>query len=172
MWQAPVILVVTGTHHQPFDRLLRAADDIARELGELVVAQVGPSSLSLPHCAIHRSFPPGELEQRMEEARIVVIHGGTSSFLAARALGRRPIVVPRRRAHREHVDDHQVEFAARLPAEEAIVAEPETLRAAVRSFTEERPSSGDPDRRSRVFAELLESTVESLFRGDAGPKPP
>jgi UDP-N-acetylglucosamine transferase subunit ALG13 len=161
-----LILVVTGTHHQPFDRLLRAADDVARELGEIVVAQVGPSALSLPHSAIHRSFVPDELERRMTEARVVVIHGGTSSFLAARALGRRPIVVPRRRAFGEHVDDHQVEFAASLPPEEAIVAEPETLLAAVRSFTEERPATVDPDRRSRIFSSLLEATVDLLFRVD------
>jgi UDP-N-acetylglucosamine transferase subunit ALG13 len=163
-----MILVVTGTHHQAFDRLLRAADDVARETGELVVAQVGPSVRALPHCAVHERFMPVELERLMLEARVVVMHGGTSSFLAARARGRRPIVVPRRRAHREHVDDHQVRFAASLPATEAIVAEPETLRDAVRTFAEERPASVDPDRRSRQFANLFESMVDVLLHVDRG----
>ena len=162
-----MILVVTGTHQQPFDRLLRAADDVARETGELVVAQVGPSRVALQHCAMHERFTPDELGRRMDEARVVVIHGGTSAFLAARALGRRPIVVPRRRAFREHVDDHQVAFAASLPAEEALVAEPETLLTAVRAFAEERTASVDPDRRSRAFARLLEATVELLVRDEA-----
>lgn len=164
-----MILVVAGTHHQPFDRLLRAADNVARETGELVVAQVGPCVLPLPNCAVHERFTPSELERRMTEARVVVMHGGTSSFLAARSLGRRPIVVPRRRVHREHVDDHQVRFAASLPAMEAVVAEPESLLDAVRRFTEERPASVDPDLRSRRFSHLLEWTLEMLFQVDLNP---
>jgi UDP-N-acetylglucosamine transferase subunit ALG13 len=167
-----MILVVTGTHHQPFDRLLRAANDVGRELGELVVAQVGPSALALPHCVIHRSFAPDELDRRMTEARVVVIHAGTSSFLAARALGRRPIVVPRRRAFGEQVDDHQVDFRASLLPGEAVVAEPETLLAAVRSFTEQRPAWVDPDHRSRVFASRLEGMVQQLFLSGREPIPP
>ncbi len=167
-----MILVVVGTHHQSFDRLLRAADEVAREMRESVVAQVGPSVIALPHCEVHARFSPEELERRMTDARVVVIHGGTSSFLAARALGRRPIVVPRRRAFGEHGDDHQVELVVSLPAAEAIVAEPDTLLAAVRSFTEQRPPSVDPDRRSREFAERLEATVEQLSTRGAGSKPP
>jgi len=159
-----VILVVTGTHHQPFDRLLHAADFVAVATGEPVVAQVGPATLALPHCEVHTSWSPGELERRMDEARIVVLHGGTSVFLAARALGRRPIVVPRRPEHGEHVDDHQVRFVRALPTAEAVRAEPGTLLDAVVAFTEQRPAAVDPEERSRVFAERLAALVDSLPR--------
>jgi UDP-N-acetylglucosamine--N-acetylmuramyl-(pentapeptide) pyrophosphoryl-undecaprenol N-acetylglucosamine transferase len=40
-----------------------------------------------------------------------------------------PIVVPRRAAFGEHVDDHQVEFVASLPDGEVTRAEPAALRA-------------------------------------------
>jgi UDP-N-acetylglucosamine transferase subunit ALG13 len=159
-----LILVVTGTHHQPFDRLLHAADLVGAATGEQVVAQVGAATLALPHCEVYTSWPPAELERRMGEARIVVLHGGTSVFLAARALGRRPIVVPRRPEHGEHVDDHQVRFVRSLDNAEAVRAEPETLLDAVVAFTEQRPLAVDPDVSSCAFAERLAALVDSLPR--------
>jgi UDP-N-acetylglucosamine transferase subunit ALG13 len=41
-----------------------------------------------------------------------VTHAGVGSILSARRAGHVPLVVPRRRALGEHVDDHQVRFAA------------------------------------------------------------
>src|SRR5262249_55448287 len=46
-------------------------------------------------------------------ARAVVTHAGVGSLLTVREAGRRPIVVPRRKACGEAVDDHQVSFSRR-----------------------------------------------------------
>ncbi len=46
----------------------------------------------------------------MGRARIVVGHAGPGTVLDARAAGRLPVVVPRRAALGEVVDDHQVAF--------------------------------------------------------------
>ena len=109
-----MILVTVGTHHQPFDRLLRAAEAVAARTDERVVVQRGVSGVDLPHCEVVDVVPPARLAEWMREARVVVMHAGSSSFLQARAYGRTPIVVPRRPEHREHVDDHQLRFAATL----------------------------------------------------------
>jgi UDP-N-acetylglucosamine transferase subunit ALG13 len=50
----------------------------------------------------------------MHQARGVVTHGGPATILDAREAGHVPIVVPRRRAWGEHVDDHQVAFCRRV----------------------------------------------------------
>lgn len=46
----------------------------------------------------------------MEDARIVITHGGPASFIMPLQIGKIPIVVPRQHQFGEHVNDHQVEF--------------------------------------------------------------
>lgn len=58
--------------------------------------------------------PAPELEEAMAEADVVVAHAGTGSALSAFELGVHPVLVPRRHAHGEHIDDHQVATARAL----------------------------------------------------------
>lgn len=46
----------------------------------------------------------------VEAARIVITHGGPSSFIMPLQIGKIPIVVPRRHEFNEHVNDHQMNF--------------------------------------------------------------
>jgi UDP-N-acetylglucosamine transferase subunit ALG13 len=48
----------------------------------------------------------------MSAADAIVCHGGPATIVEARDAGHLPIVVPRRASLGEHVDDHQVRFAA------------------------------------------------------------
>jgi UDP-N-acetylglucosamine transferase subunit ALG13 len=76
----------------------------------------------------------------MNEARVVVTHGGAGSVLGALAAGHRPLVVPRRAAGDEAVDDHQVDFARRLERDGLItfVDDPAELRRVVAVTTRSR----------------------------------
>jgi UDP-N-acetylglucosamine--N-acetylmuramyl-(pentapeptide) pyrophosphoryl-undecaprenol N-acetylglucosamine transferase len=60
--------------------------------------------------------PGPELEAAMRDADVVVAHAGTGTALTAFEAGRLPILVPRRAAHGEHVDDHQAATASALAA--------------------------------------------------------
>jgi UDP-N-acetylglucosamine transferase subunit ALG13 len=51
---------------------------------------------------------------RISEADLVVAHAGVGSALEALSAGRCPVLVPRRKAFGEHVDDHQSDIAAEL----------------------------------------------------------
>jgi UDP-N-acetylglucosamine transferase subunit ALG13 len=71
---------------------------------------------------------PGELSSAMAAADLVIAHAGVGSALAAMQAGHCPVLIPRRRARGEHVDDHQLQLAAELAARGlASVAEPEEL---------------------------------------------
>jgi UDP-N-acetylglucosamine--N-acetylmuramyl-(pentapeptide) pyrophosphoryl-undecaprenol N-acetylglucosamine transferase len=59
-------------------------------------------------------IPAPRMAAAMREADVVVAHAGTGSALSAFEAGVRPVLVPRRRAFGEHVDDHQVVTAAEL----------------------------------------------------------
>ncbi|MCA9490816.1 MAG: hypothetical protein KC621_12895 [Myxococcales bacterium] len=154
-----MILVTVGTHHQPFDRLVAAATTLAGA-GEEVVVQRGCSTVSPTGCTVVDQVDPAQLERWMDQARIVILHGGTSSFLQARALGHVPVVVPRRACLGEHVDDHQVEFAASIAPGEAVVAEPEDLASVVAGWSAARGAPRPPT----PFAERLGALVQGLVR--------
>jgi len=110
----PLVLVVVGTDHHPFDRVVGWADAWARTNPDSrVVVQFGTSRP--PQVAEgHQLLPVGELRELTAEASVVVCHGGPGTIMGVREAGIVPIVVPRRSDLGEHVDDHQVRFAARM----------------------------------------------------------
>lgn len=107
-----MILVIVGTHGQPFNRLVKAADALA--VGERCLIQYGHTT-ELPKNAEARDFIPfTEIEQLISNARVVITHAGTGTVMTALALGKVPVVAPRLARFGEHVDDHQLELVASL----------------------------------------------------------
>jgi len=108
--------VAVGTWHQPFDRLLRLVDEAAAEgtLPQPVLVQSGACTYR-PRYVETRSFmEPAELEAAIAAAELVVCHAGSGIIAGALRAGRRPLVLPRVERQGEHVDDHQLQIAARL----------------------------------------------------------
>jgi UDP-N-acetylglucosamine transferase subunit ALG13 len=171
----PVIFVTVGTDHHPFGRLVSWTDNWLEAGGE-----------KRARCFVQRGTSPSprlaeaveyvgydDMERLMTDATVVVTHGGPGSIMQAAALGKRPLVIPRRRDLGEHVDDHQVAFARRLAREGSIeLAETEEdFRAAL-----ELGASGDLGASRRPEGESVEATVErfegyvSALFSDASPE--
>jgi len=171
------VLTVVGTDHHPFERLVRAVDEWTRSrsaaepssvdgrAGVVVDSYVQYGTATAPsHASGSAYLAFQELEARMADATVVVSHGGPSTVVEARRRGIRPIVMPRRAAYGEHVDDHQVRFITRL-AESGLVTlvdDADELAAALdRAFAD--PSSvrlpegdaADNQAAVRRFAELV-----------------
>lgn len=105
-----MIFVVTGTQ-LAFPRLISAMDRIAPDLGEPVIAQIGPDPETRQHIETHASLPPAQYETFFGQARLVVAHAGIGSILMAKRLRKPLIIVPRRHALGEHRNDHQLATA-------------------------------------------------------------
>lgn len=107
-----MIFVTVGTHEQPFDRLVRAMDELVTDgiLIEPVFIQTGYCVYEPKHCEWAQFIPAPEMRGYMVAADVVVTHGGPSSFIEAMAAGKVPVVVPRRAEYGEHVNNHQVDF--------------------------------------------------------------
>jgi UDP-N-acetylglucosamine transferase subunit ALG13 len=119
-----MIFVTVGTNEARFDRLLQAIAGL--ELGDELLVQHGHSS----HVPIRRAelvdfLSFDAMTQAIRRARIVVTHAGVGSVMVALANGKRPIVVPRRKAFGEAVDDHQLQLGHRF-AEAGLVTCVET----------------------------------------------
>lgn len=79
-----------------------------------VTWQTGATDVSGLPIAGREQVPHDELSSAIADADVVVSHAGTGAALTALEHGRMPLLVPRRAAHREHVDDHQQQIAAEL----------------------------------------------------------
>lgn len=160
-----MILVTVGTHHAPFDRLIAAAEAHAAATGERVVVQTGPSRVPTPHCEAHSWLSPERLEALAREARAVVTHAGPGSVLLALGAGRTPIVVPRDPALGEHVDDHQLRFAAHLEGRARVVRDTTSLTEALESGTIEGTDQSETavhEQQSRDFARRLAALIDEV----------
>lgn len=114
-----MIFVTTGTNEVGFDRLVRAVDLLPP--GEEVVVQVGHSSARSSRGTCVEFLPFDEVVELVRRARVVVSHAGVGSIMVALSNGQRPVVVPRRPAAGEAVDDHQRGLARRLAAAGMVV---------------------------------------------------
>ena len=108
-----MIFVTVGTHEQPFNRLIKAVDELKRDgvITEDVIMQTGFSTYEPKYCKWSKLIPYQDMIKNVEKARIVITHGGPASFIMPLQIGKTPIVVPRQYQFNEHVNDHQVEFA-------------------------------------------------------------
>lgn len=108
-----MIFVTVGTHEQPFNRLLKKIDELKKDgiIQEDVIMQTGFSTYEPKYCEWSKLIPYQQMIKNVEDARIVITHGGPASFIMPLQIGKVPIVVPRQHKFDEHVNDHQVEFA-------------------------------------------------------------
>lgn len=111
-----MIFVTVGTHEQPFNRLVEFVDMLKENgtITEDVIIQTGFSTYEPKHCRWQKLFPYQEMVRLVQEARIVITHGGPSSFIMPLQIGKIPVVVPRQKQYEEHVNDHQLLFAKTL----------------------------------------------------------
>lgn len=107
-----MIFVTVGTHEQPFNRLIQKVDELKRDgvIQEEVIIQTGYSTYEPKYCQWSKLIPYQQMIKNVEDARIVITHGGPASFIMPLQIGKIPIVVPRQHQFGEHVNDHQVEF--------------------------------------------------------------
>ncbi|MGX6605975.1 glycosyltransferase [Micromonosporaceae bacterium Da 78-11] len=113
----PEVLVSVGTDVHRFDRLMTW-------LETWYAGRPDRPAMLVQHGSSRAPVIPGatpflghdELTAAMAAARVVVTHGGPASITEARRHGHVPVVVARDPAYAEHVDNHQMLFAARMSA--------------------------------------------------------
>lgn len=108
-----MIFVTVGTHEQPFNRLVKVIDELKRDgiITEDVFIQTGFSTYEPKYCQWSKLIPYQQMIKNIENARIVITHGGPASFIMPLYIGKIPIVIPRQFKFNEHVNNHQVSFS-------------------------------------------------------------
>ena len=163
-----MIFVTVGTEQYPFDRLIRAMDEVAGQLsGEPVLMQLGVGRFIPQACRWERSFSYTDMEGHIAQARVVVAHAGIGSILLSLRHGKIPVVMARRKSLREHVDDHQFEIAERMAQMGYVLhaRQPSELVSLVLEYEQRRMSLALPPSSRRDFVESLAKDFISWEKG-------
>ncbi|MCE5257582.1 MAG: beta-1,4-galactosyltransferase [Chloroflexi bacterium] len=157
-----MIFVTVGMHHQGFDRLIKAMDELAATSEEAVIMQIGASAYEPVHAEWFRFDTQERVQELSSAARVIVGHAGAGTILAAFHCGRPIVVVPRRSGHQEHVDDHQLELARALSAQNKVVLvdEPEVqaLRDGINSTAALQPPTGAGGNLAEAITAILSNS--------------
>lgn len=114
-----MILVIVGSQKFPFDRLIRAVDQLVEsgDIQEDVFAQIGTSEYVPKHMKYERYLDKRMFEESIANCDILISHSGVGSVMKGLICKKRVIAVPRYGRFNEHVDDHQLMIARVLAAQ-------------------------------------------------------
>ena len=115
-----MILVTVGMQ-LAFDRLIKAVDDIAPELGMPVVAQTGKGVYKARNIRTIESIAPTDFDGLIRETRLIVAHAGIGTVLTAQKFSKPILLFPRRAALGEHRNDHQLATVAQLKGRPGVI---------------------------------------------------
>ena len=164
-----MIFVTVGAHEQPFNRLVQKMDELKKNgtIQEDVIIQTGFSTYEPQYCQWSKLIPYQQMIKNVEEARIVITHGGPASFIMPLQIGKTPIVVPRQHKFDEHVNNHQVEFARNVEKRMGTiidVEDVETLGDIITNYYQIVAGMGHGmSSNNAKFNEELEKLVDKLF---------
>lgn len=104
-----MILVTLGTQDKSFVRLLEALDKEIEKgtIKDKVLVQAGYTKYKSKNMEIFKSVSSDRLEELMEEASLIITHGGVGSILTALKHHKKVIATPRLSKYNEHTNDHQ-----------------------------------------------------------------
>jgi len=97
-----------------FERLVRKMDEIANEIDEEVVIQIGSTNYVPKNAKYFHFLVPEDMNQKYEESTLIIAHGGAGTILDAMAYNKPLIIIPRLKKFYEAIDDSQLELAESL----------------------------------------------------------
>lgn len=160
-----MIFVTVGTHEQQFNRLVEYMDKWAMKHDEEVVIQTGYSTYEPKKAKWSRLYPYSQMLEWVENARIVITHGGPSSFIMPLQMGKTPIVVPRQHMFNEHVNDHQVKFCREVESRMGtilVIEDVEKLEQVICDFDKIKKEAKNSSNNAKFCVEF-ENIVNNMF---------
>ena len=105
-----MILVMLGTQNNSFHRLLEKIQEMIdkKVINEKVIVQAGRTKFESKDMEILGIVPEKKLKKLMDEADLIITHGGVGSIVTALKMHKKVIAVPRLSGFNEHVNDHQI----------------------------------------------------------------
>ena len=106
------IFITVGSQKFQFDRLLKALDTLVEQdrITDHLFAQTGYSTYQIKNFPSKPFLDRDQFNAQLDQADIVITHGGTGVIINAVKKHKKVIAVPRLAQYGEHVDDHQLQL--------------------------------------------------------------
>ena len=107
-----MIFVTLGTQDKGFPRLLEAIDKQIEKgnIKEKVIVQAGLTEYDSDNMEIFDLVPQKEFDKYVDEASLIITHGGAGSILTAVKKDKKVIAAARLAKYKEHNNDHQLQI--------------------------------------------------------------
>lgn len=111
-----MILVLLGTQNNDFSRLLREIDRQIEKgnIKDNVIVQAGFTKYESENMQIFDMKPIDELNELIDNADLIITHGGAGTIINSIKRGKKVIAVARLKEYFEHVNNHQKEIINRF----------------------------------------------------------
>lgn len=166
-----MIFVTVGTHEQSFNRLIEYIDKLKQNqiIKEDVIMQIGFSTYIPKYCKWNKIYTYKQMNEYVRNARIIITHGGPSSFIMPLQIGKIPIVVPRQSKYGEHINDHQLDFVKQVQKRQGniiIVEDVKDLENIIKTYdTIVKKIPLQIKSNNEKFCDEFKIIVDSLFKG-------
>ncbi len=166
-----MIFVTVGTHEQQFNRLIKEIDDLVKKgvVKDRVIIQYGYCTYEPKFCECQRFFSFDEMSNLINEADIVLCHGGPATFMSVLNKGKIPIVVPRQNFFGEHINNHQLDFVREVKKRkyEIIVVEDINLLSSAISKNYSKGGRNNSSNNQKFSLQFIKIIQEELIKSDS-----
>jgi UDP-N-acetylglucosamine transferase subunit ALG13 len=158
-----VILLTVGTQ-LPFDRLVRAVDDIAPRLEVPIIAQIGRGAYRPANMEWRTFVDPIAFQEMFRACDLVVSHAGIGTIVNAQRLLKPLILYPRLASLDEHRNDHQLSTVRALRTRTGLYVADGNERLADLMMQKLEPPSEQSEAPERMrLRESLGAFIEDQF---------
>jgi len=161
-----MIFLTVGTQF-PFDRLVKAIDDLIEQKGltEEFFCQIGSSSYVPRNFKAVSSLEKHLFDKYMRQASSIISHAGMGTITAALQFDKPLLVMPRLAQYKEVVNDHQVAIARKFEADGHLLAAYDTSELPdkfeqLRSFIPQ-PRDCQPQQVAQRIADYLDNLTRT-----------
>lgn len=163
LWRVDILIFVTVGTQIPFDRLLKSVEKQI-ELGnikEKVLVQAGVTNFKSDKMEIVGFIPMDEFKKIIEEAKIIICHGGVGTITDGLRNNKVIIACPRLERFNEAKNDHQKQIVENFGNAGYLIPllDPENLEEALKKAKTFKPNKYKSNTNNMI--NLLENYIDS-----------
>ena len=161
-----MILVLLGTQHNEFIRLIKEVEKCINTgtIKEKVIVQAGFTKYKSDKMETFDMISNEKLTKYVDEATLVITHGGVGSIVSSIKLGKKVIAIPRLHQYQEHVNDHQKQIVKSFSKKGYIIGinDVEELEEAIYKAHEFIPNKYETREGENRIIKIIEQFIENI----------